>query len=77
MKQHSFDGISFFSGLVITLIGLVFLIPNQPTDLIDFFSGLGGWFWPILLVAIGIAVLVPVLVPKKNQEIEGAGVEAD
>ena len=77
MKQHSFDGISFLSGLVITLLGLVFLIPNQPADVIDFFTGLGAWFWPILLVAIGIGVLVPVLMPRNDDGSETVRDESD
>ena len=68
MKQHSFDGISFFAGLLITLMGLAFLIPNHPSDLIDFFAGFGTWFWPLLFVAIGIGILVPILLPKKSAE---------
>ena len=28
MKTHKFDGVSFFSGLFIAAIGLLYLIPN-------------------------------------------------
>lgn len=70
MKTHRFDGISFFSGLVITLLGLVFLIPNAPTDIIDAIGRLGSWFWPILFVAVGIGILIPVLMPSKKDENE-------
>ena len=62
MKTHRFDGVSFFSGLVITLIGLFFLLPNEPTDVIDAIGRLGNWFWPVLFLAIGVAVLVPTFV---------------
>ena len=70
MKTHRFDGISFFSGLVITLLGLVFLIPNAPTDIIDAIGRLGSWFWPILFVAVGIGILIPVLMPSKKDKNE-------
>ena len=70
MKSHKFDGVSFFSGLVIVLLGLVFLIPNAPSDIIDAFSRLGSWFWPILFVAVGVAILIPVLMPSKKDRTE-------
>ena len=53
MKTHKFDGVSFFSGLFIAAIGLLYLIPNTPSDIIDAVTGLGGWFWPILFLAVG------------------------
>jgi hypothetical protein len=68
MKPHRFDAISFVSGLVITLLGLVFLIPQTPVDVIDALTNLGGWFWPALLLVIGIAILVPVFLPKEEAE---------
>ena len=70
MKSHKFDGVSFFSGLVIVLLGLVFLIPNAPSDIIDAIGRLGSWFWPILLVAVGVAILIPVLMPSKKDPTE-------
>ena len=62
MKTHRFDGVSFFSGLVITLVGLFFLIPNEPSDVIDAIGRLGNWFWPVVFLAIGVAVLIPTFV---------------
>lgn len=68
MKTHKFDGVSFFSGLVITAIGLLYLIADTPSDIFDAVGRLGNWFWPLLVLAIGIAVLIPALVPKKDQD---------
>lgn len=68
MKTHRFDGVSFFSGLIITAIGLVFLLANEPGDIIDAVGRLGNWFWPLVLLIIGIAVLVPALAPKKDSD---------
>lgn len=68
MKIHKFDGVSFFSGLFITAIGLVFLIANEPGDIIDAIGRLGNWFWPLLLLIVGVAVLVPALMPKEQNE---------
>jgi hypothetical protein len=73
MSTHRFDGISFFTGLVITMFGLVFLIPNAPSDIIDAISRLGSWFWPILFVAVGVGVLIPVLMPSKKDKTEEPG----
>lgn len=74
MKTHRFDPISFVTGLVITLLGLAFLIPQTPVDVVDVLTDLGGWFWPVLLLAIGVAVLLPVVLPKNTPT---QGVEAE
>lgn len=68
MKTHKFDGISLFSGLAITGIGLIFLISKDPSDIVSAISKLGTWFWPVLFVVIGIAILIPVLTPRKKPE---------
>lgn len=70
MKTHRFDAISFVSGLIIALLGLAFLIPATPVDVVDALTSLGSWFWPILLMVIGAALLVPVLLPKDDDEHE-------
>ena len=74
MKSHRFDAISFISGLVVALVGLVFLVPQTPVDLIDAVTSLGAWFWPVLLLAIGIAILVPVFLTRgdENEEARSA-----
>jgi hypothetical protein len=68
MKTHKFDGVSLFSGVIITGIGLIFLISDDPSDIVGTISKLGTWFWPVLFVVIGMAVLIPVLAPTKNPE---------
>jgi len=70
MKPHRFDPISFISGLVITLLGLAFLIPRTPVDIIDAVTSLGSWFWPVVLMVIGVAVLIPVFVSKTTDQDE-------
>ncbi len=67
MKSHKFDAISFISGVVAVALGLAFLIPQTPVDLIGMITSLGAWFWPALLVVIGIAVLVPVFVTRTSE----------
>lgn len=68
MKSHRFDMISFISGVIITLLGLAFLIPQTPVDLIDAVTSLGSWFWPVILLVIGIAVLVPVFARRSEED---------
>lgn len=72
MKLHKFDAISFISGLVIAIIGLVFLLPAEITDLVDFVTNVGTWFWPTVFIAIGALILVPLLLrsPEKKAEDE-------
>ena len=67
MKTHRFDAVSFISGLVIALLGLVFLIPQTPVDIVSALTNLGSWFWPAVLLAIGVAVLIPVFLPKEDE----------
>ena len=61
MKTHEFDGVSFFTGLVFAAIGLLYLVPRDVSSLIDLFVGAGSWFWPVLFLAVGVAVLVPAM----------------
>ena len=68
MKTHSFDAVSFIAGLAFSIIGLLFLIPETPDQIIDVLLDSGAWFWPIALLVVGLAVIIPVLMPKKEQE---------
>lgn len=61
MKTHKFDTLSFLAGLGITVIGLIFLIPAESTDVFHVFAEIGAWFWPAVLVAVGIAILAPLV----------------
>ena len=75
MKTHRFDAVSFIAGLIFTALGLLFLIPQTPEQLVDVVLNSGAWFWPILLVVIGLAVIIPALLPKQEDEPEP--IEAD
>lgn len=70
MKTHSFDGVSFFSGLIITAIGLMFLIAREPGDIFDTLGRVGNWFWALIFLIVGLAVLVPALLPSRDQSEE-------
>lgn len=76
MKTHKFDTLSFLSGLVFTAFGLLFLIPNQTDDLIKYVTGLGTWVWPVILLGVGVAILVPVFTGLRNDP-DDDGAELD
>lgn len=71
MKSHEFDAVSFISGLAITILGVIFLIPETPSDIVSAVSRMGVWFWPILLLGIGLAIIVPVLLGGSKGAVEG------
>jgi hypothetical protein len=68
MKTHRFDALSFITGLLIMATGLLFLFVDEPSDMFDLLLSLGGWFWPVLLMAIGLAVLIPLTMPKSKPD---------
>jgi hypothetical protein len=77
MKTHKFDAISFLAGLAITGIGLVFLLLPELGSIIDFFTDAGAWFWPIVFLAIGFAVLAPAVTRRRDHEDAVESGEAD
>lgn len=66
MKLHKFDSISFLAGAVTTAIGLLFLIPKSLDDLLGVVGNIGSWFWPVVFVAIGVAVLAPIVFRERG-----------
>jgi hypothetical protein len=68
MKVHKFDSLSFLAGLVITGIGLIFLLPPEISDIVDVLTSAGTWFWPALFIAIGIAVMAPMISGRGRRE---------
>ena len=70
MKRHSFDGLSFFAGLVITGIGLAFLLVPDLFDLVDLFTDAGSWFWAAMLIAVGMAIIAPAVTRRPSSDVE-------
>lgn len=68
MKRHSFDVLSFAFGVIYTLIGLIFLIPFTPFDLVDTVALSMRWIWPVAVLVIGVAILVPVLRTRHDED---------
>lgn len=66
MKRHQFDTLSFVAGILITLVGLLFLIPVATRDLVSLATRMAVWIWPVLFLVIGAAVLVPTLIRKDD-----------
>lgn len=67
MKPHKFDTLSFVSGLIFTGFGLMFLIPRSTDDLFEVFVDVGSWAWPLVLLGIGLAIIVPVFLNKDEE----------
>ena len=59
MKTHRFDGLSFLAGIFMTGTGLAFLLLSDLNDVINIFTDAGSWFWPVVFIAIGVAILAP------------------
>lgn len=64
MKMHRFDTVSFVGGLGMTLVGLLFLLPPRGSDLFDIITDYAAWFWPILLLIAGIAIVTSAIPPR-------------
>jgi formate-dependent nitrite reductase membrane component NrfD len=75
MNTHKFDSISFISGLIFTGFGLMFLIPNTTEDLINTVVDMGSWAWPLILLGLGLALVVPLFV--KAAKVTDPEIEAD
>ncbi|HSJ33677.1 MAG TPA: hypothetical protein VLB85_01305 [Acidimicrobiia bacterium] len=67
MERHRFDALSFAFGVIYTLIGLTFLIPNTPFDLVDMVATSLRWVWPAAILLIGLTILVPLVRPKREE----------
>ncbi|MFP3913697.1 MAG: hypothetical protein ACLFWM_02395 [Actinomycetota bacterium] len=61
MKKHRFDPLSFAFGVIYTLIGLIFLLPLTPFDLVETVTASLRWVWPAAILLIGAAILIPLL----------------
>jgi hypothetical protein len=77
MKTHRFDSLSFLTGLVMTMIGLAFLLFPRFGDLIDVITDAGSWFWPVVFIAIGIAILAPMVIGRGEPAAVGDGEDGE
>lgn len=67
MKRHDFDPWSLIGGVVLTGMGLLFLIPAEPLELGNGFRNLFGWVLPVLVVLVGLALIVPALRKREDE----------
>ncbi len=67
MKTHEFDVLSFLAGLFMTGLGLAFLVVPEIDDLVGLLTDVGSWFWPVLLIVAGIAVLAPAIARSNSR----------
>lgn len=68
MKTHEFDVLSFLAGLFMTGLGLTFLLLPEIDDVVGVLTDAGAWFWPVVLIVAGIAVLVPAIVRSNSPD---------
>jgi len=68
MKLHKFDALSFTFGVLITGIGLLFLVLPEPGDIIDVVTDFSSWFWPSVFIAVGLGILAPLLGRKADND---------
>jgi hypothetical protein len=61
MERHRFDPLSFSFGVIYALIGIIFLIPSSPLDLVPLVRDSGRWLWPLVVLGLGAAILAPML----------------
>lgn len=61
MERHNFDVLSFAFGVIYTLIGLLFLIPATAFDLAPVLTMSLRWVWPLAILGIGAAIVIPAL----------------
>ncbi len=67
MKTHRFDVLSFLAGLFMTGLGLTFLLLPEVDDIVGVLTDAGAWFWPVILIVGGIAVLAPAIVRSNSR----------
>lgn len=69
MKRHSFDAVSFVFGLIFLGLALAFGLPETPWDF--FAGGILGAVLPAMVIAVGLALLVPTL--RRDRPVEHPG----
>ncbi len=69
MTRHRFDPLSFAFGVGFVVIGLAFVVPESPWDVLGLRFPL-GWVWPVALMALGGAI---VAVTLRSVRSDGAG----
>ncbi|MGA7270287.1 MAG: hypothetical protein WB239_04370 [Acidimicrobiia bacterium] len=70
MQRHRFDTLSFAFGLIYLLIGLMFLIPATPFDLAPVMAASLRWVWPLAIIGIGAAIIIPLIRANATSELE-------
>jgi hypothetical protein len=76
MKRHRFDPISFVFGALFVALAAAVALPGDPWEyLYDGFTL--GWVWPVLIIAIGVALLADGLRGRQAVEADPLGGEEE
>lgn len=65
MYRHRFDPIAFVFGAAFVLIAVLVGLPEDPWSFIVNDLAI-GWLWPLLLIAVGAAILLPSLRERRQ-----------
>jgi predicted permease len=71
VNRHPLDPWSLIFGLLLSVLGIAFLVPADPIVLANGIDELFGWTVPLLLVLAGIALIAPAI-RRRNGGAEGA-----
>jgi hypothetical protein len=67
MKRHPLDPWSLIGGVILTGLGLLFLVPVEPLDFTNGLRNVFGWGLPALVVLIGLALIAPAVRKSREQ----------
>lgn len=59
MERHRFDPLSFSFGIIYSVVGILFLLPATPMDLVPLVTESARWVWPLVVVGLGVAIIAP------------------
>lgn len=65
MERHEFDPVSFVFGVVFLLVAAAVGLTERPWRLV--LPWTAEWLWPLLLVAVGLALVIPAVRRRDDQ----------
>lgn len=65
--KHKLDVLSLIFGLIFVVVGLAFLLPGSGEQLADTLRQVFSWGGPVLIIAAGLALLLPSIKRKEAE----------